>query len=500
MPVSFLVYIDYDDNGQHTPDEAIQHQIIAMRWRLGLPGPYENMAQVGEAQITVRNLTRAFSPEVTPFLPGKRIFIYSDDGITTRRHFTGRITHVDPLPGTWDESIATIHCRDLMHDIAQNEVRVPPLINTRANEAIAAVLARCDLRYPVLAGHIVLGRPNGKVGNLLFGAPYTPAFQAGKSRFAYVGDTWGEGIAADEAIQQLATSERGRFYIDREGRAVFLNRHHMLLQTMPQASFANNMDGMAYTYGEEILSEIDVSVVPRTVSTTASLLWSLAQPQRLPRKGTRRIIARYRDANENPLGALSLANITFTARATPTGGQDLTPFVNVVVIEAGISAAVLEVSNTSEQEAYLHTLTLSGMAVATADRLTLQHRNRYNLTVYGKQALYLNLPTLTDIGEADQIARYEMVRRQTPRGSVRHIDLNARFHNPQALDRTLFHRIRVSDEQTGHTGDYFIVAEEHHVERGGYRHRVQWLLEPADDDRFFIIGRHKLNGTRYPMY
>ena len=106
----------------------------------------------------------------------------------------------------------------------------------------------------------------------------------------------------------------------------------------------------------------------------------------------------------------------------------------------------------------------------------------------------------SDIGEADQIARYEMVRRQTPRGSVRHIDLNARFHQTQALSRTLFDRLSLIDDQTGHEGDYFIVAEEHHVERGGYRHRVQWTLEGADDDRFFIIGQHDLDGTRYPMY
>jgi hypothetical protein len=495
-----MVAIDHNDDGTYASGETITQQVIALHWRLGMAAPHESMAQIGEAQITVRNMARAFSPEVTPLLPGKRLKITSNDGTITRTHFIGRITHVDPVPGLWSEQIAVIHCRDALHELAQNEVRLPPMVNVRADDVIRAIIDRCEVRYPVLAGHIVLGQTDGKVGNKLFGQPLATAIQTGKSQFAYVGDLWGDGIAADDAIRQLATSERGRFYINRQGQAVFLNRHHLLLQTTPQASFDNNMDGMAYVYGEEVLSEINVTVTPRTIGTAGSLVWSLAQPQKLPRQGARRIVARYRDANDNPMGVLGLSNMAYTAKATAGGGPDLTASIQVVVLQAGMSAATLEVRNLGEQEAYLHTLDLFGTPLLTADRLTLQHRNRYNLTYYGKQAMHLNLPTLTDIGEADQIARYEMVRRQTPRGSVRHIDLNVRFHQTQALSRTLFDRISLIDDQTGHEGDYFIVAEEHHVERGGYRHRVQWTLEGADDDRFFIIGQHDLDGTRYPMY
>ena len=66
----------------------------------------------------------------------------------------------------------------------------------------------------------------------------------------------------------------------------------------------------------------------------------------------------------------------------------------------------------------------------------------------------------------------------------------------QVLARTLFDRITLQDAQTNHTRDYFIVAEEHEVDLGSSRHRVQWLVEPADSDIFFIIGTHKPDGTR----
>lgn len=500
MGTTFTVAIDHNDDGTYATGEDITQAVIGLKWRLGMAAPYDPIARVATAQITVRNMNQAFSPELTPLLPGKRVRVSGDDGTTTRINFIGRITHVEPTPGDWGDQLAIIHASDAMHELAQNAVRVEPLVDVRADEAIAAIIEQCEIRYPVLAGYIVLGQADSRVGQKLFGDPMDVDLQQGRSSFAYIGDLWGAGIAADDAIGQLANSERGRFYINRQGQAVFLNRHHTLLQTTPLASFDNNMQGLAYIYGDEVLSEVDVTVVPRTIGDPGGLLWSLAQPQSLPRNDARQIVARYRDTDDNPIGALSLDNVAFTAKATATGGADLTAQVDVAVLEAGISAAVLEVRNFGEQEAYLHTLDLFGTPLMIADPLTLQHSNRYNLTLYGKQALELYLPALSDIGEADQIARYELVRRQQPRGAVRQIDLNARFHVQQSLARTLFERISLSDTQTGHSGDYFIVGEEHHVEQGGYRHRVRWLLEPAEDDRFFIIGQHKPDGTRYPMY
>ncbi|MAU08215.1 MAG: hypothetical protein CL607_00215 [Anaerolineaceae bacterium] len=500
MSTTFAIAIDHNDNGIYATEEALTQAVISLTWRLGMAAPYDPIAQVATAQVTVRNMNQAFSPEQTPLLPGKRLRITSDDGTATRTHFIGRITHVEPTPGDWGHKLAIIHASDAMHELAQNQVRVTPLVDVRADEAIAAIIDQCEIRFPVLAGYIVLGRADSRVGQKLFGDPLDVDLQQGRSHFAYIGDLWGAGIAADEAIGQLANSERGRFYVNRQGQAVFLNRHHTLLQTTSQASFDDDMQGLAYIYGDEVLSEVDVTVVPRTIGNPGSLLWSLAQPQRLPRQDARQIVARYRDAEDNPMGALSLDNVAFTAKATATGGPDLTAQVDVGVLEAGMSAAVLEVRNFGEEEAYLHTLDLFGTPLMIADPLTLEWGNRYNLTTYGKQALELYLPALSDISEADQIARYELVRRQQPRGSVHQIGLNARSHAEHALARSLFDRISLSDTQTGHSGDYFIVAEEHHVEVGGYRHRVRWTLEPAEDDRFFIIGQHNLDGTRYPMY
>jgi len=500
MTITYHIEIDQDDDGQFSSAEAITPQVLGLHWRLGLSEPYQHMARPAWAQITVRNHDRQFSPELSALLPGKRLRILSDDGAQVRVHFTGSVTQVAPMPGDWGAQMAVIYARDALHSLSDIQVRLPPLVDVRADEAIAQVLARCDLRYPSLSGYIILGGPDGRVGQKLFGVPLVQDFQAGRQVLPIVGDGWGAGIAADSAINQIAAAERGRFSIDREGRAVFRNRHHTLLNLTPAAQFDNAVDRAVYVYGDAVISQVEGSVTPRTVGAAGVVVWSLGMAQAVPPRSTRRISARYGDADGNPLGVLALDGLSYAAHADPAGsGRNLTAQVRVRVIEAGASAAVLDLTNTGDETAYLTTLTLSGQPVVSGPPLTITHRDRYNLTHYGHRALHLNLPLLASMADGDQIARYELVRRRVPRGTIREVELSTRGPADAVLSLSLFDRIRLHDSQTGHSGDYFIIAEEHRVEQGGHRHRVRWLLEPADDDRFFIVGQHAPDGSRCLM-
>jgi hypothetical protein len=107
---------------------------------------------------------------------------------------------------------------------------------------------------------------------------------------------------------------------------------------------------------------------------------------------------------------------------------------------------------------------------------------------------------LTNIEEADQLARYELARRKDPRGTLHSIDLSGTLHLTQILTRTLFDRITIQDTQTNHTADYFIVAEEHTVDLGGTRHRTRWLLEPAAANTFWILDTCTLDYTAILAY
>src|SRR5687768_18208103 len=111
-PATYTVAIDFDDDGDFTdPGENITADVLRLEWRLGMTAPYDSLAAPIAARITVRNQSRVYSPEHSSndFSPGRPLRIQSNDGTTTRTHFTGFITRVEPMSGDQGEKLAVIH-------------------------------------------------------------------------------------------------------------------------------------------------------------------------------------------------------------------------------------------------------------------------------------------------------------------------------------------------------------------------------------------------------
>ena len=265
------------------------------------------------------------------------------------------------------------------------------------------------------------------------------------------------------------------------------------------------MDGAVYTYGQGTISRIRVQAVPRKVGADGSLLWALDTPQRvLPGDITRQITARFRDDSQRPIGALMVMSpvrgLDYQANAAADfSGEDLTPVVDVHLRAADFSAATLEIRNHSGLPAFL-LLHLRGTPVYKGDPLTIEYTALAGQSFHGLRLLTLDLPALDSMEQADALARYELARRKHPRGELRTLTLNHPAHRAQILARTLFDRITIRETQTGHAADYFIVAEEHHVDLGGARHSVMWTLESARPDAFWLIGTSRLHRDTVVTY
>jgi hypothetical protein len=503
-PPTYTVAIDLNDDGDFTDaGEGISADVLKLEWRLGLAQPFDSVAAPGYARITLRNVTRAYSPEYTAasLRPGKPLRIQSNDGVTTRTHFTGYIDHIEAAGGTQGERTAVIAARTLEHDLAQSHVRLAPQVNVRADQVIQAILDAVRLRYPVLNGCLLIGVSGYDVIGTarLFGAATTPSLETGISTLAYVADTWGEGIPADAAIKEVVESERGRFFISREGVPTFYNRHHTLLNTTPAAAFADSMEGLEYHYGAEIMNRVQVIVTPRSVGTPNSVLWQSGSSLRLNPGETRQVVARYRDANKRPVGAGVILPpqpiFDYLANTLPDG-RTKTVIVNLIGSNTA-SAATLEFRNNTTDTIYiLPGMQLRGTPLNQSDPVMLEQMDYTSASFYGIGTLVYNLTALNSLEDATQFARYEFARRKDPQGLVRSIQVSSTNLLAQVLARTLFDRITVQDTQTNHQRDYFIVAEQHEVDLGSVRHRVAWLLERADSDIFFIIGTHKPDGSR----
>jgi hypothetical protein len=427
--------------------------------------------------------------------------------VTIRTHFTGFVSHVEPLPGTLGERTAVIHARGPEHEIHNHQVRLSPQVNVRADQVIASILDSLVLRRSKLNETWVLDVVNHmELGtNTRLAEPtISHSLETGKSTFAYIADTWGDGIPADTAIRELVESERGRFVINRDGQAVFYNRHHTLLDTISDATFTDNADSLAYTYGAEVVNQVQVRLTPRSIGPAGTVLWHLetAQPILPGDLNSCQIITRFCDENARPIGALSLIipvpGFDYHANtAADSTGINQTSRMDVRILSADASAALLEIRNRGTQTLYLQAgMQLRGTPIYQGDPIILAQTDLASVVFHGLNVMSLDLPTLDSVEAADQLARYEVVRRKEARGLVRSIQVSAPL--TQVLSRTLFDRITVQETQTDHVADYFIVAEEHEVDLGGARHRVTWLLESVNT--FWIVGDSHLDQTTILAY
>jgi hypothetical protein len=514
MPPTYTIAIDLDDDGDFTdPGEDISADVLDLRWRLGMARPYDSVGAPISARITVRSPTRAYSPEVTSndLSPGKPIRIQSHDGVTTRTHFTGFISHVQPLPGVQGERTAVIHARGPEHELSQNQVRLSPQVNVRADQVIQAVLDAIQLRRAKLKGYWVLdvaSHAELATNTRLAEETIARSLDTGQSTFAYAADTWADGVPAGVAIRQMVEAERGRFFVNRSGQAIFYNRHHTLLDTTADATFSDSFDGVEYTYGADVVNHVQVSLIPRSIGPANTVLWSLGAAQAIPPGETlfRHVVVRYQNAEKRPIGALTVIppqrGVDYHANTLANGsGLDRTAFVDVLLMAADASAATLEIRNRSSQTAYLLAgAQLRGTPLDVGDPITLSQSASESIAFHGLNRLHLGLPALDSLEAADQLARYELARRKDPRGLVRSIRVNGQTQLAQVLARTLFDRIAVEETQTGHAAGYFIIAEEHEVDRGGTRHSVTWLLESAAASAFWVINTSTLDQSTLLAY
>jgi hypothetical protein len=505
MAVSYTIAVDRDDDGDFADSgEDISADVLALHWRLGMHAAHDNMAEPGTAQITVRNVDQTYSPEITPLQPGQVVRIQSDDGSIVRTHFTGHITHIEPQPGDQGRRTAVIHAADASWQFEHHTISLPPQLNKRADEVIEQILDRMPLRRTKLKGYWVLGKVNhSELGsNTRLPIVTIPrSLEAGQSTFTYVGDTWGDGIPADAALRQIAESERGRFFIDRGGQAIFYDRHHLLKDTDSLATFADDMAALEYDYGGGVISHVQVRLLPRSIGPDGTTLWELESPLRIPASTDPplQVTARFRDSEGHPIGVLTLIppapQLDYTATEKADGsGADLTNRIDLYLRRSGFSAVLLEIRNRAKIDAFLQPgARIRGTPLYIGDPLVIEQVSRESLTFYSPQALYFDLPALDSPEQAGSLARYELARRKTPRGHIRSLTLSSVTHAAQILARTLFDRITVQESQTGHAADYFILAEAHTVDLGSTRHHVTWTLESANANRFWLLGHSLLN-------
>lgn len=499
MSIVYTVQIDRSDDGAwNGSGEDLTPQVLALAWRIGMAAAGDAMAAPGWARITLRS---AGQPLPTP---GTGLRLLADAGDGPQILFVGQVSHIEPAPGEYGPRTLTIHADCGLAALQRGSIGMAAAQSLRTDQVIRHALNAARLRYPALDGLLLLnGAARIGVGRLA-GAAWTGTLDEGRSA-CRPGGKLDERRSPAAWIAAAVERERGRFFATRTGALRFLQRQALLKESAPVASFSDDMAGLALAYGADFANRVELRVQPGVPGEAGALLWKLAQPLRLEPGQTLILRAFYREEAGRRVGALALDPLRpgldwQASDASDGSGADRTALMELRIEQAGSDGALLALRSLDRSRAlWITRLELRGTPLLPGDPALLVLEDGLSQTRYGLRVMQLAPALLDDLGEAEQIARYELARRSQPRSVAHWVELDLRQH-PAALSRTLYERIALHEAQSDLSGEYWIISEEHAVLAGGARHWLRWLLEPCDDARFIELDAAPLDGQRVLAY
>jgi len=491
---------DFSDAG-----EDITQYVIEWHWKLGMGKPYQEIGDEAEATIVLDNQTGYFSPEKAgPYQNlmdrNTPVLIQSVYGGVTIDHYTGWIESVLPSPGTVAPRRATMLCYGIKSILEKSKVYLELMENVTADDVIDAILQQVNITPANATGNWVLGVSNfSELGEKTWLADVTDfwTLQTGLQTLSFVGDTWDNGVSAMDGIADVVAAERGRAFQGRNGKYLFWNRAELQTNVDSVLSVTDTVfETLDYRYGENLANVIKIRIQPRTISaSTDELLWEAEDDIEVPRDGgqgrTKTIRASYKSTDDGTKIAGRSAKKPTRAAGTLLGTR-----INQLEMyfEADARSARMILRDPDKKPGppriTITTLQIRGQKFTSWKEQELEVVDDASIARRGKQEYTVSAGLLDNLDFAQQIIEYELARRKDPRGEVFSITLrNVNQTNLiHMLNRTMGDRITVSETQTGHASDYFIIGEQHDLMDGTANYTVTWYLETAEAGQAWVLG------------
>lgn len=469
--------------------------------------------------------------------------IQSSDGLVTHAHWLGWIETIQPAVNFNGERTVEITAAGPMQFYKAAETSLKLQENMRTDEILAALIKEVVIP-PALVGAWVLGRVgNSELGltTRLANVTQYSVLDTGMTVLAIAADNWvKQGGSNDQekdtfdvyqAVKDVVAAERGRFLFSRDGKALFWNRHRLIDEVPVAGTFDNTMNDLEYQYAglDDFKNVVVVVCHPRAVSSSGQdLLWELDDEVRVAAGKDRTINAKFQDESDNRIGAkeVKLANVKFRFETQPELGETLygqngftvqdgeasvgeTDEGEVQVkLTAKANSAEIVLTNVGETDAILTSAVLRGRKITDFGQMEATAKDAASIIDYGRRALRMNLPSVDNFDDAESIAGFELHRRSQLRGAVKSLGLKSHglaggnCHAHQ-LARTLGDKITIEENQTGHSGSYYIIGELHKLSASATLLETTWYLEPAPTTypwKLGVEGRSELSVTTSLTY
>lgn len=350
MTLTYNLGIDWDADGAYTNEAGRMQKFVIDRGRdrvIGNSGSGFESTMVGRLIVTLDNYDGRFDPWNTTgalytyLVPGKKVsFTVTDDVEGTFYLFTGIVTDIQ-LAGY--KNVATLMVEDGVNWLKARDTSIALKTSTDAGGLISAILT--DVSYPWTSTDI----------------------DTGADTIDYY---WTSGKSALAEIDELAQSELGSFHVAANGSAVFKSRH--AADSIKKIITEEYIDTDIYipTPWSFMRSDVSVYVYPR-VKVSSTDIWSLQDKPMVGASTDITLWAEYAyDGDACPAENVSVAGYTANSEAGGAGANMTTDFS--VTLTAFSNTAKLVIANASTDSGYVTSLTLSGDAITTPDRITVK--------------------------------------------------------------------------------------------------------------------------------
>jgi hypothetical protein len=513
MLTSWTIAIDWDRNDSYEDAfDNVTDRVVMADWFLGMRQPYQHVADHSSLALVLKNHDQRFSPENAAgplsgkLVPLRPVRIQSDDGETVRTHWVGWVESIQPTVGRFGERLTQIIATGAMQFLKASETRLELQENKRTDEVIAELIKEVVFP-PAVANVWVLGRTgNSEVGQTTYLADTSTysELEEGKLRLGMAGDNWVlQGGYSDvsqntfdvyRAIADITAAERGRFFFNRDGQAIFWNRHHLLHGTDPAAAFDDDMNDMSYTFAnlDQTKNEVIIVCHPRTISESEVTLWELGDAIIRVQPGTtREVFIKYEGESGQRVGGrdVTVSEIAFE-KGTAT-----------VSVDARANGAELVFTNNSSKEAIVKKCVVKGRKIISSGEMEAKATDQESIVDHGRRTMRVSLPSIDDLEQAQYIADFERDRRSKPQGMVQtmtvlsHTARGGQHHEAQ-LSLTVGDMIAVKETQSAHEQEYYIIGEAHEMADAGNLFKTTWYLEPAPEEplpcKLGVTGRSEV--------
>ena len=492
MATKWKVEVDWNRDGTYS---EVTEYVTEAQWFLGFRAPYLGTASEAFLHLTLNNADRRFSPENSSgplfgnLVPLRPLRVTSDDGSTVRTHWSGWINMIEPAANKYGARLAYIVATGAMQFLKATETKIELQENQRSDRIIDTLVNEV-IFPPALNDSWVLGDPDySKLGQStrLANLEAYSNYEEGVLTLNMAGDNWvRQGGYSDQlkdtfdvyrGIRDITAAERGKFFFDREGKAVFWNRHHILDKDEIDATLDDDMTDMKYTFAslDQTKNEIIVTCHPRSVAAAPTTLWELKDAViRVAPGETREVYVKYKDEKDKRIGGKDVT----------VEGVEYLQGSCTVEVEAKANGANLVFKNESaDTEAVVKKCLVVGRKIVDEGQMDARAIDQTSITYFGRRTMNINLPSIDDLDQARYIADFERDRRKTPFGLAQMITLQSHAERGGArhadqLALTVGSLVRLRETQTDHEGTYFIIGEAHELARGGKHWTTSWYLEP----------------------